>query len=156
MKTMILLLTVLTLTVEIQAGDRSFADFFNIIENEKIVGTESKDSKCTIQTNWLKNGDLLVTATSKYLDRKVSRRQVVFSESKNVDYTIDHRAEDESEYTIIQSKELGKEDEAISIVESFTLHQDASGLTSAVLSVMEVNDHSDPSELFFVVCNPNP
>ncbi len=137
------------------AGDRPFADFKHVIGDESITGTESKDTACQIETKWLTSGDLEVTATSRYKRSKPRTHAVVFSSSKGAEYTINHGANDQSEYSVSQSKSLvASNEENVDLYESFTINQDASGTTHVHLSVMEVNDHSDPSEVFTLYCRP--
>lgn len=136
-----------------QAADRPFADFKKVFGSQTISGKESKNQKCKIRAQWQKNGDLKITGMAQYKKNKPKFHTVVFSTSKNVEYDINHGANDDSEYSVSQSKTLKEtEDESVSLVESFTVNQDASGTTYVSLSVMEVNDHSDPSEIFVLHC----
>ena len=137
------------------AGDRPFADFKQIVGDTSMTGTESVNTTCAVKTTWLANGDLEVVASSQYKQYKPRIHTVVFSTSKGAEYYINHGAEDESEYSVSQSKSLiATSEENVDLFETFTVNQDASGTTHLNLSVMEVNDHSDPSEVFVLYCRP--
>lgn len=147
MKNLILGLILASSPFLAQAKDQPLSYMKDIVADEKFVGTEGKDYKCSFTTKWKANGDLVVTAVQQYKKSKPSYETIVFSKGEGAVVEIENSDDDITEYKVVQSKIIKEEEDyTVTRYESFSAVFDASRLLYLTLSIAVVDNESDPSE----------
>lgn len=146
MKNLILISLVVLGSVNVSAQELTFKDMPSLLPNMERAGTEGKDYKCAVKTEWLENGDLKVTATQQYKDWQPSTMEVVLTAAKDVEVWTD-KYDETVEYTISQSTLLKEDDDyRVDLYESFSFDVENNVITGFRLQIAEVDHESDPHE----------
>jgi hypothetical protein len=146
MKNTILMMTLL-MGLAVQAKTQPLSYMKQIVQDEIIRGTDGKDTKCEFRTKWLANGELVVTAVSKYKNMRPTTATVVFSKAKRAIVEIENGNDDFTEYRVEQSRVIKQEgDYKVHLLESLSFVFDASQLQYLVLNISEADFESDPHE----------
>lgn len=132
--------------VTVSAQELTFKEMINILPNMERAGTEGKDYKCAVKTEWWENGDLKVTATQQYKDWKPSIIEIMFTVAKDAEVWTD-KYDETVEYTISQATLLKEEDDyRVDLYESFSFDVEKNEITGFRLQIAEVDHESDPHE----------
>lgn len=133
-------------TVTVSAQELTFKDMMNVLPNMERAGTEGKDYKCSVKTEWLANGDLKVVATQQYKDWDPSAMEIVLTAAKDAEVSMD-KYDDTIEYNISQSTLLKEEDDyRVDLYESFSFNVENDVITGFRVQIAEVDHESDPHE----------
>lgn len=144
MKNLILMSFMVLGAVTVSAQELTFKEMINILPNMERAGTEGKDYKCAVKTEWLENGDLKVTATQQYKDWKPSIIEIMFTVAKDAEVWTD-KYDETVEYTISQATLLKEEDDyRVDLYESFSFDVEKNEITGFRLQIAEVDHESDP------------
>lgn len=146
MKNLILMSLVVLGSSSAFAKDLTFKDMVNVLPNMERAGTQGKDYKCSVKTEWLANGDLKVAATQQYKDWDPSTMEIVLTAAKDAEVYVD-KYDDTIEYHISQSTLLSEEDDyRVDLYESFSFDVENSMITGFQIQIAEVDHESDPHE----------
>ncbi len=146
MKNLMIMTFMVLATVTVSAQELTFKDMMNVLPNMERAGTEGKDYKCSVKTEWLANGDLKVVATQQYKDWDPSAMEIVLTAAKDAEVSMD-KYDDTIEYNISQSTLLKEEDDyRVDLYESFSFNVENDVITGFRVQIAEVDHESDPHE----------
>lgn len=146
MKNLILGSLVVLGSVTVSAKKLTFNDMPQILPNMERSGSEGKDYKCAVKTEWLENGDLKITGTHQYQDWEPAQMEIVFTSAKDPE-VVTNRDKKTVEYTISQSTLLKEEDDyRVDLYESFSFDIKGGVITGFRLQIAEMDHQNDPLE----------